>query len=437
MTEDMVISLRLLRDLCASAVNQVSQQARCCCSVLYHTMMRVLLLNNVPAPYFNPLFEKLGRESGWQLTVCYSSSWNRDVGWEEEKLEARDANQTIILDQRTRGLGKRLGSSSAAATALVQILLRERPDYLICYGYTLKPQTTALLWAMLTRTPFAVVGDANIYCDTAGGMKRVFKRWWLRQVTRRAAALITIGQANRMFWESYGARTEQLFEARFAVDNEYYAQASEARKAESVALRAKLGLTDKVVFLFVGRLLKRKNVDLIIRAVQRLKDHYVALVIAGTGEERDSLKALADGDPRVIFAGAVEPDELPLYYATADVIVLPASQEPWGLVINEAMACGLAVISHRDCGATLDLVGVDNGISLESFSVDELARAMKLIAGDDALRHSMQLRSREKIKPWSIEGAAQGIKMAVESSVKKRPARLNESTEDWYKSTTD
>jgi glycosyltransferase involved in cell wall biosynthesis len=379
--------------------------------------MRVIILNNIPSPNLKPLFEKLGSESGWKSTVCYVSAWHRNVGWVEEKFEEHKAHRTIILDQRMPWLARRLGSRGAGAVALAEILLRERPDYLICYGYTMMPQITAILWSIFTDTPFAISGDANIYCDKAHGVKRIFKRWWLGQITKRAAALLTIGRANRMFWEAYGARPEQLFETRFAVDNDLFARSIEARRAESTALRAKLGLTDKVIFLFVGRLIKRKNVDLIISALGRLKDDRMALVIAGDGSERPSLEALARGDPRVIFAGSVEHCRLPLYYAMADVLVLPASDEPWGWVINEAMASGLAVVSHRHCGATLDLVQNDNGVALATFSVDELAGTMKLLATDSRLRHSMQERSQLKIRSWTIDGAAQGIIRAVESSI--------------------
>ena len=333
-----------------------------------------------------------------------------------QPLDRSERPRTIILDQKSPQLRRRLGSPEAAAASLTWILARERPDYLVCYGYTLKPQTAALLWALFTNTPFAVIGDANIYCDTVGGLKRVIKRWWLRLVTRRAAALITIGAANRVFWETYGARPEQLFEARFAIDNDTYADSAAAHKARAAALRASLGLTDKVIFLFSGRLVERKNIDLIIRAQQQLNDDRLAVVIAGDGDERARLEALAGGDPRIVFTGSVDPDELPLYYAMADVIVLPAAQEPWGLVINEAMACGLAVIAHRHCGATLDLVDSDNGVALKTFSVEELAAAMKLLTHNDFLRVSMQERSREKIRVCSIDRAVQGIIAAVESS---------------------
>ncbi|MGH9836758.1 MAG: glycosyltransferase family 4 protein [Blastocatellia bacterium] len=387
-------------------------------------MKRVLLLNNVPAPYFDPLFEKLGEESGWQLTVCYSSDWNKDVGWADRPLAEKPAHRTVILDQQHPALKSKLGASIAAAFALAKILMRERPDYLICYGYTLAPQMTLLLWAMMTATPFALIGDANYYNDVAAGLKRLVKGAWLRLLTRRAAALIAIGTANRRFWESHGAKADKLFEARFAVDNDFYERAREERKEEAARLRSQLGLTGETVFLFVGRLVRRKNVDLIIRAARQLNDDRIAIVIAGSGEEKLALEELADGDPRIVFAGNVPPDELPLYYAISNVLVLPATQEPWGLVINEAMASGLAVIAHRHCGAALDLVAPDNGVALETSSVDELARAMRLIASDRSLLHSMQACSQAKIRGWSIDAAARGIIRAVDRSVARGVNRL-------------
>jgi glycosyltransferase involved in cell wall biosynthesis len=378
--------------------------------------MRVLVLNNVPSPNLKALFEKLGHKSGWELTVCYVSIWHQNVGWVEEKLESQNTHRTVILDQRMPRVAVRFGSRAAGALALAGLLFRERPDYLICYGYTLLPQITAILWSIITNTPFALSGDSNIYCDRTTRIKRILKRWWVGQVTKRAAALLSIGIANRMFWESYGARPEQLYETRFAVDNDFFKRSIDARKGESDALRANLGLTDRIIFLFVGRLIKRKNVDLIIRAICRLNDDRIALVIAGSGIERDSLQELAGGDPRVVFAGSVEQCRLPLYYAMADVMVLPAREEPWGLVINEAMASGLAVIAHRHCGATLDLVRNDNGVALETFSVEELAGKMKLLATNSQLRRSMQERSQLKIDSWTIDSAAQGIIRAVEAS---------------------
>ncbi|HKX30514.1 MAG TPA: hypothetical protein VJ302_22680, partial [Blastocatellia bacterium] len=59
------------------------------------------MLNNVPTPYFKPLFERLAQAPGWQLTVCYSSAWNRDVGWRMQPLDRSERPRTIILDQKS------------------------------------------------------------------------------------------------------------------------------------------------------------------------------------------------------------------------------------------------------------------------------------------------------------------------------------------------
>lgn len=393
--------------------------------------MRVLLLNNVPAPYFTPLFDRLGRTADWELTVCYTSVWNQDVGWAEAAQSQTASHKTIILDQRWPTLRQRLGSSWAAALALLGVLRQQRPDYVLCYGYTLKPQFVLLLWAMLTATPFAVAGDANYYTDTAQGWKRTLKRWWLRQITRRAAALPFVGTANRLFWESYDARPEQLCEARFAVDNDFFAATSAAEQAASQTLRAEWNLIGKTVFLFVGRLVKRKNVDLLIRAVRQTPDEDFALVIAGSGEERAALEALADNEKRIIFAGHVAPNDLPRYYALADVLVLPAKQEPWGLVINEAMACGLAVIAHKHCGAAVDLVADDNGVLLNEFTATELATALQQLSRDRERQNARKRRSREKIQAWSLEAAARGLVRAIEHSATTRPAAPVDSV--WQK----
>lgn len=380
--------------------------------------MQVLILNNIPAPYFDPLFKQLGRTPGWSLRICYSSSWNTNAGWIERPLQD-STYRTLILDRMPPTLTQWLGGSFAAGFTLWDELERERPDYIISYGYTLFPQFVAIIWASLTKTPFALIGDANVHSDRARGVRAIAKKLWVSWVVRRAAAVIAIGTANRQFWEKYGAKREQLFEARYAVDNEYFAREVDDYGKQEAQLRDSLGFKDKVVFLFVGRLIKRKNIDLIIRSIREVDN--AALLIVGEGEERQTLAALAAGDDRVVFVGAIPQSDLPRCYAVADVLVLPASDEPWGLVVNEAMASGLAVIAHEHCGAAVDLVASDNGITLSGFTVEELTVAVRRLTQDQEMRRRMQVQSRLKIAPWSIENAARGI---VEAVTAKSSARI-------------
>lgn len=383
--------------------------------------MRVVLLNNLPAPYFLPLFRQLSVASGWELVICFSTRWKSDLGWAEGSIRNDLPPGAIFLDQQD-GAGRRGWERSLArALKLLCLLWREPPDYLICYGYSLLPQLTLLLWAIITRTPFAVIGDANVHCDKAQGVRRRVKRFWLRLLTHRAAAVLTIGTANRQFWERYGAQAERMFPVPFTVDNEAFAAGASGRLVAAERERARLGLADRVVFISVGRLVERKNVELLIRAIQQLEPaEPAALVIAGDGEERPRLEALAAGDPRIRFLGAVKPPDLPLCYRLGDVLILAAHDEPWGLVTNEAMASGLAVIGHRYCGSTIDLVGNDNGVILESFEVEELVDAMRRLISDRVGLEQMKRSSREKIGQWSVEAAVDGLICAVERT-KRRP----------------
>ena len=379
-------------------------------------MRRVLLFNNTPAPYLAPLFEELRRRSGWRLTLCFASRWNAATGWRKGEVETTASDgQTVYLDELPVAGRRWLGKTVPAVLGLLGLLSREQPDYLLIYGYTLAPQVTLLLWARLRRIPFAVIGDANIHADRAAGLRRQLKRHWLGWIVRRAAVIPTIGKANREFWLSYGARPDNLAAAPFSVDNAALARGAVQSQEEAVTARARWGLSRAVVFLSVGRLIARKNLATLIQAFRSVDGVEMGLVIVGTGEERPELERLAAGDSRIHFAGGVAPADLPRWYALSDALVLLSRDEPWGLVVNEAMACGLAILAHRHCGATPDLVDDENGIVLEGFGEAEIAAALRKLATTAPARlREMQAASRRKIADWGIEATATGLIEAVE-----------------------
>jgi glycosyltransferase involved in cell wall biosynthesis len=382
---------------------------------------KVLILSNVPSPYLSPVYAQLKAESGWDVTICYTSSWNAAVGWTPAQAASfASSSADVMLAAKYPRLVQLGGEQVAASVALLSLLFKVRPDYLLIYGYTLLPQMLLIGWAFLTGTPFAIAGDANFFSDHARGWRRKLKSLWLGWLARRAAALMTVGTACRMFWESFGARAERLFHTGFAVNNDHFRQASAAQADAAANLRQQFGWTEHTVYLFVGRLIERKNVHLIIEAARQLHDLPVAVLIAGDGPERQTLEQLADGNPNIRFVGTASQTELPLYYAAADVLVLPAREEPWGLVVNEAMTCGLAVIAHEHCGATLDLVAPDNGVILQTYTVEELREAMRALASDAVKLQACQKRSAEKIQAWTMPQAAAQLRDAIAVTLGQR-----------------
>ena len=377
----------------------------------------VLLLSNVPSPYFSPVFSLLGESAEWKLKTCYISAWNEGVAWSPQNATSFLNPGDTVLSQQPLAIGGWSNKQMRATCSLLRRVIKQQPDFFLIYGYTQLPQLFLTGWALLRNTPFAIAGDANYYSDKATGWKRRVKKYWLGWLAQRAAAIVTVGAACRMFWESYGALPDQLFHVGFAVDNEFFREAAIQQKHKAAELKREWGWESRTVFIYVGRLITRKNVHLIISALQSLANLPVALLVVGDGEERGVLESLAEQSPYIRFVGAATQNELPLFYALSDALVLPAREEPWGLVINEAMASGLAIISHRHCGAVLDLVDEQNGFVLQGFTVEEMASAMSCITQDCIRLKSLKQKSLERIRDWSMPRTAYQLKQAIDSAI--------------------
>jgi glycosyltransferase involved in cell wall biosynthesis len=136
-------------------------------------------------------------------------------------------------------------------------------------------------------------------------------------------------------------------------------------------------------YLYVGQLIERKNVESLITALWRLRDSADSLTVAGTGHLAASLATLRDElglQDRVAFVGAVEYARIPELLSQHDTLVLPSTEEVWGLVVNEALAAGLHAVVTRGCGVAASVEGMRGVFVADSPSSDALAEAMRLSA---------------------------------------------------------
>ena len=152
----------------------------------------MFLLSNVPSPYLSPVYARLKDVEEEEWKVCYVSGWNADVGWSPANACEFLSPSDILLADQFPNLTRWLGLQVTAAYALLIELLKTRADYCLIYGYTRLPQLLLIGWAVASRTPFAIAGDANYYLDKVRGWRHLLKRCWLGWLSRRAAALISI-----------------------------------------------------------------------------------------------------------------------------------------------------------------------------------------------------------------------------------------------------
>jgi len=173
--------------------------------------------------------------------------------------------------------------------------------------------------------------------------------------------------------------------------------------------RARAPLDGTTRYLFVGRLIERKGLDVLLDAFTRLDGG--ELHIAGDGPLRPTVEAAAARDPRIHLIGHVAGEALVRAYREADVLVVPSLYEPWGLVVHEGLAYGLPVIATDQVGAADDLIQRDvNGYVVAAGSAEELRGAMAEFARWTPERHEEGARrSTDLLASFSVEHGADGF----------------------------
>ena len=169
---------------------------------------------------------------------------------------------------------------------------------------------------------------------------------------------------------------------------------------EREIVRQKIGVKEKKVILGIGRFIPRKGFDILIKAFQQLSDPDVGLYIIG-GEPTVEYKHLASGFSNIHFEGFMSKDMLKHYMLIADLFIHPTREDIWGLVINEAMSCGLPIITTSKCVAGLELL--PNECIIPVGDVNALVYKMKQLIGDESLLNKLSDLNLSKIKDYTIQ----------------------------------
>jgi len=174
---------------------------------------------------------------------------------------------------------------------------------------------------------------------------------------------------------------------------------------------------DETVFLFCGQMIERKGLDLLITAFERVLAGNGNARLLLVGREAELPQLFSNINPatrdRVTYAGFQPPDELPRFFAQADVFVLPSRYEGWGVVVNQAIGAGLPVICSDAVGAGCDLVEEEkNGLKFKTGDVLDLAEKMRRFVTEPSLSAKLGATSKRIAQDWLPEkGAEKWIKL--------------------------
>lgn len=285
-------------------------------------------------------------------------------------------------------------------------------------GYGMTDSRAALEWARRKKVCRVMMTESK-----ADDAPRVWWKEWLKsRLVRRFDSALCGGSPHRAYLEQLGMPAGRIFDRYDVVDNERFRLAAERVRADPGPSRQLPGLDDERPFFLVSsRFIARKNLPRLIRAYAAYRgDHPDGwrLVILGTGPDEGKLRSQVESDrvPDVTFAGFQQFESLVAYYALAGAFVHPALQEQWGLVVNEAMACGLPVLCSETVGACYDLVrDGENGFRFDPGETSSIGRALTAMATSPD-REAMGRRSLEIISEWTPEDFARNFWAAAEVS---------------------
>ena len=381
--------------------------------------IKVAIVATHPIQYQVPWFQALALRSEIHLKVYYALlpdkeqqgvGFNVPFAWDIPMLEDYEW-QALPNAGRRPGL---TGFFSNSTPSIRAVLASNKPDVVIVTGWHALPLLQALWACMLLRIPRIVRGESNLLRRRPGWVKLLH-----RMLVSRFDACLSIGKANRDFYLGYGVDSARQFPCRYFVDNQRLRCQFESALPDRDPLRLKWRIPEAAFcFLYVGKLQSKKRIlDLLhaMRIAVRSRSD-LHLLIVGTGELDEDARALVtEANLPVSFAGFLNQSELHHAYVVGDCLVLPSDYgETWGLVVNEAMVCGLpAIVSDRvGCGPDLVEPGV-TGAVFPYGDVPALADHLSILASDRVRSRAMGHRAAERIKDYSVENAVAGTLKAI------------------------
>jgi len=369
---------------------------------------KIVLLHNLVYPPRTPLFNLINQNTKFDFKVLFLSL---NAGNRQWKLDLNKIKFPYkILSHMVINLKIEDCLYFIFNPTVLVDLWREKPDVIIGCGWVHPANYLALLYSRIRRKPFILFSESTVY-ETS--WRRVLGLPLVKFMVKLADAYLTPGINAKEYLESLGAKKDKVFIVLNAVDSRFFYSKSRLSVQQKLKIKRKFKISEGRVILYVGRLERVKGIEYLFDAYKNLESERgdTALVITGEGPFKKQLKEKCKKEriKKVIFLGNIERNQMPRIYGIADLVVLPSWSEVWGLVINEAMSCGLPVISTESVGSSRDLIknGV-NGYVVKARDSQALYQAIKKVLSNSKAR-KMGDNSRKIISDFTYQKMADGF----------------------------
>ncbi len=391
--------------------------------------LRLAYLVTHPIQYQAPLLRRIAAEPDIDLTAFFGTDFsareftagefNQKITWDTPLLDGYRHELLPQLFAPPEGVQPPLDLWRPVNYDLARRL--NGYDALFVHGYARVFHWAAMASAKQRGLKVLLRDEATSISAPRSALKRAAKRAFFAGLSPMVDAFLSIGRLNRQYYRDNGVAERKLFDMPYAVDNAHFKRGAELAAQDRERTRAELGIEPgRPIILFAAKLIDRKRPDLLLEAFGRihadpaLRRPY--LLFAGDGPMRGEIEARAaeitPGAMRVL--GFQQQRDLPRYYDLCDLFVLPSIIDSWGLVVNEVMCAGRAVIASDHVGSGADLIHPgENGAIFKVDDIDDLERALRDMLHDPVRLSAMGHRSLEIIDRWSFNEDIAGLRQAL------------------------
>ncbi len=365
--------------------------------------IKAILITNIISPYRIPLFNYISRNGNFNFKVIALAEGEKNRQWKFDNDQIKFDYQilpgwhTFIWDKEipihiNRGV--------------IKALRQYNPDVVITSGYDSLAYWQAFLYCKLFRKKFILWnGTTLLSAKSIKGIRGKLKRIIIQGADR----YITYGTKAKEYLEHLGANPEHIYISTNTVDMEYFRNVATQYRSDK-SFTKKKSQYPKFLLLYIGQLIERKGVIQVLRALDYLHNPEIGFIIVGKGPLEKELERFCKEKnlQNVFFEGFHQQDELQRYYALADALFVPSFEEVWGLVVNEALASGLYVLSSKYVGASCDLINGGNGKIFNPNDIEKLVTPIKQTKQRiEDIRKQRESISRQACDEFSIKKSAQ------------------------------
>lgn len=378
----------------------------------FQLLKKIAFIVSHPIQYYAPLYRRLAARNDIQIKVFFTwhggdkpqpdQGFGKNVAWDIPLTEGYDFEVVPNMAQRP-GTHHFWGLRNPS---LVKTVLTWRPTAVHTTGYAYVSHLQALLAFHRNGIPVLFRGDSHLLNGYGSWWRWQIKSSLLKKVFKWPAAFLCVGKANRDYYRIFGVPETKLFDCPHSIETGRFSGIHSELELQAIAWRRQLGIKDdQFVVLFVGKFEDKKCPVPLMHAFLKGRLNNAVLLMVGDGESSSTVRRLASRYPEQICVLPFQNQSvMPLVYRLGDVLVLPSAGagETWGLVVNEAMACGRPALVSNRVGCHLDVICPS--INGDVFSVgdwQDFESKLKALAAIDwtPRKKEIQLWS----KNWSIE----------------------------------